>query len=294
MHHMRLRELECFSTLMMHGTVTRVADLLGLSQPAVSGILAGLEHQLGFQLFTRKAGRLHPTPEAHLLYVEASRILEGVADFKRVAEQIRIGKYGHLAIAAYPSISISLLPRVLSMFTADRPELQVKIITRHSQGVGNLLASQQFDFAIAELPLDYPAAHMDVFSYRCECMLAPDHPLAKLDVITPKELDGVPFVTLFRGDPIYQQLASAFSQHGAHWNVVAETEFFSTACELVAAGCGVGLIDPVISNPFTQHVVKRRFVPDISYEVAILRPMHLELSQIAQDFIALLKTHLTP
>ncbi|MDE8654609.1 LysR substrate-binding domain-containing protein [Novosphingobium album (ex Liu et al. 2023)] len=291
---MRFRELECFRSLMLHGTVTRVAELLGLSQPAVSGIVAGLERQLGFQLFTRRAGRLHPTPEAHLLHVEASRILDAAGDFTRVAEQIRIGKYGHLAIAAYPSISISLLPRVLSIFTADRPGLQVKIITRNSQGIRSLFTSQQFDFAIAELPLDYPATHMDVFSYCCECMMAPDHPLTELEVITPKDLDNVPFVTLFRGDPVYQQLANAFSQYGSRWNIVAETEFFSSACELVAAGCGVGIIDPVISTPFTEHIVKRPFAPDISYEIAILRPTHTELSQIATDFIELLKTHLTP
>ncbi len=77
------------------------------------------------------------------------------------------------------------------------------------------MSTQQFDIAIAELPLDYPTSHMEVFSYECVCMLPKAHPLAKLRQVTPGDLDGVPFVTLFRGDPIYQQLASAFSGHGA-------------------------------------------------------------------------------
>ena len=75
------------------------------------------------------------------------------------------------------------------------------------------------------------------------------HPLAELDVITPVDLDGVPFVSLFKGDPIYQQLAMAFSAYGSSWNVVAETEFFSTACELVCSDIGVGIVDPVVSLP---------------------------------------------
>jgi DNA-binding transcriptional LysR family regulator len=102
----------------------------------------------------------------------------------------------------------------------------------------------------------------------------------------------VPFVTLFRGDPIYQQLATAFSEHGAHWNVTAETEFFSTACELVAAGCGVGIVDPVVSRPFTENVVLVPFEPNIEYQIAILLPTREELSQVAAEFIEVLRPHL--
>ncbi|WP_229177984.1 LysR substrate-binding domain-containing protein [Bradyrhizobium ivorense] len=209
-----------------------------------------------------------------------------------MATEIRSGRRGHLAITAYPSISINLLPRLLSQFAANRPELQMKIITRNSATVQELMSTQQFDIAVAELPLDYPTSHMEVFSYECLCMLPKAHPLAKLKQITPDDLDGVPFVTLFRGDPVYQQLASAFSEYGARWNVVAETEFFSTACQLVAEGRGVGIVDPVVSRPLTEGVVTRPFKPKIQYQIAILSPTREALSQVAQDFIGLLRSAL--
>ncbi len=290
---MRLRQLECFCALMLHGTMTRAAELLGMSQPAVSTTIAALEHATGLTLFVRHGSRLQPTPEARLLYVEASRALEGVESTLRVAKEIRAGRRGHLSIAAYPSISISLLPRLLSDFRAKRPDLQIKIITRNSQIVKEFMSTQTFDIAIAELPIDYPTSHMDVFSYECQCMLPVDHPLTALQKITPTDLDNVPFVTLFRGDPVYQRLATAFSEYGARWNVVAETEFFSSACELVARGCGVGIIDPVISASFTANVVLRPFSPTISYEVAILYPLHEELAQITLEFVSLLKKALS-
>jgi DNA-binding transcriptional LysR family regulator len=157
-----------------------------------------------------------------------------------------------------------------------------------------MVSGQQFDLGIAELPDDYPRTHVETFTYQCECMLPPDHPLTARDVITPADLDGVPFVTFFRGGALYKKLAAAFSQYGAQWNVVAETEFFSTACELVSAGIGVGLIDPVVSAPFTGHVVKRPFLPKIMYEIGILYPTTNEPSQIAIRFADLLRTHLTP
>lgn len=289
---MRIRQLECFRTLMIHGTMTRAAELLGISQPAISSTIANLEHETGLTLFVRKGGRLQPTPEARLFFVEAERALEAVEKTHRIAKEIRTGKRGHLAIAAYASISINLLPRLMAEFAKERPGLQLKIITRNSQSVRELMSTQQFDLAIAELPLDYPTSNMEVISYECQCMVPLGHPLAALDVITPADLDGVPFVSLFKGDPIYQQLAMAFSAYGASWNVVAETEFFSTACELVCAGMGVGIIDPVVSLPFTGHLVLKPFSPPIKYEIALLLPTQEEPSQLAREFVRFLRQHL--
>jgi DNA-binding transcriptional LysR family regulator len=277
---------------MIHGTMTRAAELLGISQPAISSTIANLEHETGLTLFVRKGGRLQPTPEARLFFVEAERALEAVEKTHRIAQEIRTGKRGHLAIAAYASISINLLPRLMAEFAKERAGLQLKIITRNSQSVRELMSTQQFDLAIAELPLDYPTSNMEVISYECQCMVPVGHPLAALDVITPADLDGVPFVSLFKGDPIYQQLAMAFSAYGASWNVVAETEFFSTACELVCAGMGVGIIDPVVSLPFTGNLVLKPFSPPIKYEIALLLPTQEEPSQLAREFVRFLRQHL--
>ena len=289
---MRIRQLECFRTLMIHGTMTRAAELLGISQPAISSTIANLEHETGLKLFVRKGGRLQPTPEARLFFVEAERALEAVEKTSRIAKEIRTGKRGHLAIAAYASISINLLPRLLAQFAKERPGLEFKIITRNSQSVRELMSTQQFDLAIAELPLDYPSSNMEVISYECQCMVPIGHPLAELDVITPADLDGVPFVSLFKGDPIYQQLATAFSQYESSWNVVAETEFFSTACELVCSGMGVGIIDPVVSLPFTKNLILKPFSPVIKYEIALLLPTQEEPSQLAREFAHYLRQHL--
>jgi DNA-binding transcriptional LysR family regulator len=289
---MRIRQLECFRTLMIHGTMTRAAELLGISQPAISSTIANLEHETGLKLFVRKGGRLQPTPEARLFFVEAERALEAVEKTNRIAKEIRTGKRGHLAIAAYASISINLLPRLMAEFAKERPGLELKIITRNSQSVRELMSTQQFDLAIAELPLDYPTSNMEVISYECQCMVPIGHPLAALEVITPADLDGVPFVTLFKGDPIYQQLAMAFSAYGSSWNVVAETEFFSTACELVCSGMGVGIIDPVVSLPFTRNLLLKPFSPVIKYEIALLLPTQEEPSQLAREFAHFLRQHL--
>lgn len=289
-----MKQLECFRAIMLHGTMTRAAELLGMSQPGVSMTIAALEHATGLTLFARRGSRLIPTPEARLFYIEAARALESVENTLRVAREIKAGRRGHLSIAAYPSISINLLPNLLARFRQQRPDLEMKIITRNSLGVRELMSTGTFDLAIVEMPVDYPTSNMDVFSYDCMCMLPRGHPLSDRDEINPTDLNDIPFVTLFRGDPIYQQLAAAFSEYGSNWKVIAETEFFSTACELVAAGVGVGVVDPQISRPFTTELVLKPFRPAIRYDVAILRPVHEEMSNIAAEFLEVLRQSLGP
>lgn len=277
---------------MIAGTMTRAAEFLGISQPSVSNTIAALEDNLGFVLFARHAGRLHPTPEAELFFKEVSRSLAAMESVERAAVEIRAGNYGRLSVAAYPSISIALLPRIVSLFAEKRPGVQIKIVSVSSHLVKELIVGQPFDVAIAELPTSHPAENLDRFTYRCDCILTPDHPLAAKQVITPADLDDVPFVTLFRDHATHHQLATAFSNAGARWNVVAEVEYFATVCELVSAGCGVGVVDPVVSLPMTGGVVRRRFEPAILYEIGLLYPSPAPVSLITTEFIALLKTHL--
>lgn len=291
---MKLRQLECFRTLMIQGTMTRTAEVLGISQPAVSNLIADLARQLGVPLFTRRLGRLFPTSEAELLYREVGRALEGVENVQRAALEIREGRSGHLSIAAYASISISLLPKVMAIFLENRPGVQIKLVTRSSHLVPELISTEQFDIVFAEMPADYPSARTEVFSYRCQCVMPPDDPLAKKDVITPRDLDGKPFIALVRDAPIYQQIAWAFSQYGAKWNVVAQTEYYASACQLVRAGRGVSVIDPVISSAFADGLVCKPFEPEVRYDVAMLYNSRSNNSSIALEFTDLIRPLLRP
>lgn len=291
---MKLRQLECFRTLMIQGTMTRTAEILGVSQPAVSNMIADLSRELGVTLFTRRLGRLIPTGEAELLFGEINTALEAVENVSKAADGLKYGRSGHLSIAAYASVSINLLPRLIASFMHTRPGLKVKLVTRSSHLVPELISTQQFDLVVAETPADYPLARSEIFSYVCHCVLPPGSPLADKKVITPIDLDGHPFVALVRNAPIHQQMAWAFAQHGAVWNVVAETEYYVSACEMVRAGLGVSLVDPVISAPFFQGLECRPFKPDIHYDIAMLYKAKGPNAKLIGELISHIKPHLSP
>lgn len=211
MLYMLIREIECFQAIMTAGTMTRASEILGISQPAVSNTIATLEHRLGFQLFLRKSGRLQATPEALIFYEEAQRLLESVERANEAATRLRQGKTGHLTISAYPGISIKLLPELISQFQKNRTNVKVRLLSRSSHIVIEQLPSQMFDIAIAEKPSQFIGVDAKVFNFKCHCVLARNHPLAKHNLLTPNKLDGVPFVALFRDHMTTYQISRAFA-----------------------------------------------------------------------------------
>lgn len=84
-HHLRYRTLAAFHLTAEVRSATRAAELLGITQPAVSQLLAGLERAVGFPLFARGVGRgLEPTAEARELLVDVRRVLESMTALERV------------------------------------------------------------------------------------------------------------------------------------------------------------------------------------------------------------------
>src|SRR5437868_6942450 len=100
---MKIRQLEAFRAVMLCQTVTRAAEMLHISQPAATRLIADLEESVGFALFERVRGRLYPTAEAQVLYEEVQRSLVGVERIALAAQDIRELQRGSLQIAAAPA-----------------------------------------------------------------------------------------------------------------------------------------------------------------------------------------------
>ena len=93
-----LRQIEVFKALIDHGTVSRAAETLNISQPAASKLLMHLESDTGLKLFDRAKGRLAPTTQAMQLYSEIDRIFAGVRQVETAIAVIRREDQGRLAI----------------------------------------------------------------------------------------------------------------------------------------------------------------------------------------------------
>lgn len=292
---MDFRQLEIFRAVIENRSATRAAVALGVTQPAVSAQIARLETQVGFALFDRKGGRLEPTPEAMLLYDEVTQSLSGIDRLTQAILDIRQAQAGRLVVASQPGAAISLLPKLAAEFLRGRPGVTIRFVTRSSQTI-KMIPPEAFDLGLAEPPLDATSLDVQRFRVRCVAVLPEDHPCASRRKLTPRALDGQPFIAMFREHMTFHSVGRAFDEAGARWNVCAEAEFFATACALAANGAGVCIVDPFAAADAVARgkVVSRPFEPAIPYELVLFRASNRPQSRLAAEFAAALEAELTP
>lgn len=288
---MDIRLLEAFRSVVDHRSATAAAAALGVTQPAVSAQIARLEETVGFRLFERIGGRLKPTPEGLLFYAETANALSGIDRLAHAAEVIRGAAAGHLTIASHPSAAISVLPPLVAAFLAERAGVHIKMVTRASDVVSRLLPPESFDIAIAEPPVDTADFVLRRYRFRCVAVLGKRHKLARKASLSPADVSGLPFVSTWRATLTHQAIRETFAAAGADLDIVAETEFFASACAIAASGSAITIVDPFSAASFKgAEILVRPFQPAIPYEICVFhRPAP---SLLSEAFIGMLDAHL--
>ncbi len=194
---MNLRQVEIFRVVMTSGTTARAAEILHVSQPAVSKMIQELERSLGFHLFQRIKGRLHPTQEGQLFFREVEQAFLGLAHLRGAAARIRDYGSGELRIACLSALSTNVLPRALQAFMTRNPNVAITFQARMSSNVRDLVASGQFDLGIVADEIDSTGVAVEEFArFRVAVAMPQGHPLETLDVVHPSDLDGHRFIAL--------------------------------------------------------------------------------------------------
>ncbi len=289
------RQLEAFQAVMQVGSITRAADLLGVTQPAVSRLIGALEHAIGYGLFERQKGRLLATPEARALYESVEKSFIGIDKVAQAAADIRLFKRGALQIASMPAIALGFLPRVVSQFATERPGINVSIQIRSSQKVMELIASQQFDIGLAAVRGGHPAITIEpLLRTSMVCVIPENHRLAAKDVITPEDLENQVFISLGEEWGTRRLVDTAFDTAGISSRLTTvDTQLSEAACAFVREGFGVSLVEPIgAAESLERGVVARPFEPEIPYEYSLLYPRHRPRGRLTEAFVDNLKNAL--
>jgi DNA-binding transcriptional LysR family regulator len=269
---LNLRQVEAFKAVIEQGTVSRAAEILFVSQPAVSKLLAHLEDETGLALFERIRGKLAPTRHGMRLYAEIDRIFAGLRQVEQAVDSLRRDEQRHLTVGVLPALSGSFIRRVVMNFLKVHPDVRVSIETRSSQFVADWLITRQIDVGLVSGLVDNPYIDSEsLMEHPLICALPPTHPLCKKKIIRPQDLDDVPFVTFSAKSQTRQLVEAMFQRHAVRLNVVLETGTAPTVCEFIAAGLGVSLIHPLFADGSQDRLVLRRFKPDMTFGFRLCR-----------------------
>ncbi|NUB45905.1 LysR family transcriptional regulator [Fertoebacter nigrum] len=285
------REIEVFAAVMLHGTTTKAADALDVTQPAVSKTLQLLAEKAGFQLFRKTRQRLVPTPEAHMLYAEVQRVFESARTISRAAQEIRELRSGRLTICAMPAFGLTLLPSLVAEFSRSHPTVSIALDIRSSATVIQRASRNQLDIGIAVTAQeDVPSvSRRALVDTEPVCVMPAGHPLAQCAVVACSDLHGLDFVGMGSADPLRRQLDPLCESQGVQRRQRVEVSLSSACLDLVANGAGVAVVDRLSAwMARDRGIVIRRFQPKLDLKLSVYRPWGVIASTAADAFHDLL------
>ena len=287
---MKLRQLEALRAVVASGTTTQAADLLGLTQSAISRLITQLETELGLNIFDRRHGRLRITPEGQHFYDVVKKLLSGVDQITATARDIRTLKTGALRIIAMPALAYGLLPNTIAVINKQFRQIKISVEMGTRLDVEEGVESAQFDFGIATLPIKRQGIDVEpLFTADGVCVLPKGHHLAKKSKIVAKDLANLPFISMNSGSLLRYQTDELFGRLGINRTLSIEAPSTLLATNLVAKGLGVSIVHPFIASAYGDRVVSKPFTPKISYEYSLLFPTAQTRSQITNAFVGILR-----
>ncbi|WP_287029937.1 LysR substrate-binding domain-containing protein [Pseudomonas sp. UBA6310] len=293
---MNFKQVEAFRAVMLSGSMTAAAESLHTSQPNISRLIAQLERQSGFRLFERLGGRLLPTDEGTALFADVERAFIGLHSLEQSAQNIRRAGTGRLRIAAVPSLSLTLLPRVIQRFRAENPEVAISIHTNDSPTVAHWAASQFCDLGLASyVGKEFPGVKSQAI---CDvpgvCVFPKGHRLGALDSVGPEDLKGEEFISLSQNDGSRARVDRVFPDGKGQRKLNLETPYAATICSLVALGLGVSIVNPMVAMEYLHRDIETRpFYPQIRFPTYLLLPVDRPQSVLTQRFAQLIHEMLT-
>jgi DNA-binding transcriptional LysR family regulator len=189
-----------------------------------------------------------PTAEARRLFSETEKFMTGVERIENTARGIRQDERGEIAVAAYPALSLRLVPRYAAKFLAERPEVRLSILTRNSPDISNSMQARAADFGLSLVPSQDAGLKCVPFEdISMVCALPRTHKLARGSEIDLAHLNNEKLIGLGRDDLSHRIISEALAHAGVSMNVRVEAQMADTACVLVSEGLGIAFVPSVVT-----------------------------------------------
>jgi DNA-binding transcriptional LysR family regulator len=213
---MELRDLEYFVVVAEHGHLGRAADVLGLSQPALSKSLGRLEGAMQVKLFRRSSKGMELTAEGSLLLLRARELRQSLRNVAREVSDVSRGHAGHIKVGLGPSVNDQLMLSAFVELLREEPRITMKVIVSDADEIMPALQGGQLDVVVNILHPAPPAGFVYVALYQDEAVVccAPNHRLAGRSHVPLAELSKERWAVSEPRLPTQQRLHDVFRNSG--------------------------------------------------------------------------------
>ncbi|MBD1867592.1 LysR family transcriptional regulator [Cyanobacteria bacterium FACHB-471] len=253
MIHATLHQLKVFEATARHGSFTRAAEELFLTQPTVSMQVKQLTKAVGLPLFEQVGKKLYLTDAGRELFSTCQDIFSRLDQLEMRVADMKGMKQGQLRLAVITTAKY-FVPRLLGPFCQIYPGIDVSlIVTNHEQVIERLSDNQDDLYIMSQLP-----EHMDIEAYPFMdnplVVVAPStHPLAGKKNIPISELVGEPFIMREPGSGTRRSVQKLFDQEGISVRVRLELGSNEAIKQAIAGGLGLSVLSRHTLTPETSN-----------------------------------------
>lgn len=221
--------------------ITKAAERLHMTQPAVTRAIREIEDYYGIRLFERISRRLYVTEAGREFYAYALHITDS---FDQMETELRNwDKFGVLRVGTSVTIGNFLLPEVLKQFKEKHPKFRIRATVSNGRKVEELLMDNRLDLGVVEGRITGEFLHAEVIgSDRLVPVLPPDSVFAAREDIRLEELAGEAMILREEGSAGRSFINDVFSTHGLHADPVMESISTRAILQAVSAGLGISFL----------------------------------------------------
>jgi DNA-binding transcriptional LysR family regulator len=244
-----IRSLRYFLAIVDEGSFGGGARRVGVSQPAISQAIAGLEEELAARLFDRTGRRVLLTPEGEAFVESARQVLADFDELPARLDRARGVVRGRLEIGTTDVASIYVLPKVYRAYRRRYPEVDLSVRVEGTESLLRQLEDRRIEIAVITLSagdrhaeLRPPFAAEPLFREQLAFLVARSHPLAGRRSVSFQDLGDSPLIG-FKEDSITRRAVDVrFREHGVEPRVAMEMSSPEAIKRLVEVGLGVGVL----------------------------------------------------
>lgn len=289
---MNLRQLQAFIAVYRLESLTRAAEYMCITQPAVSVLIRQLEESIGVRLFDRTTRSLYPTETAHESIDRAEQILKEFDELQRSFVDAAHRKRGRLRLGATPAVAASLVAPALLALRRRHPEIDVTIDDVDPEDLIRIVTDKKVELSIGtphhpSFDVDLTTLIDDTISVICTL----DSPLARCEQISWREITAHSTVTVKKGSGIRTIIDNTMRSLGLRFEPIHEVSYLATAMSLTENGLGISILPSYLTRYYnTSRLIAIPLVdPIVKRNLSIITRRNMTLSFAGQRFVEALR-----
>lgn len=242
MIHATLHQLKVFEATARHGSFTRAAEELFLTQPTVSMQVKQLTKAIGLPLFEQVGKRLYLTDAGRELFGTCQEIFQNLDQLEMTVANLKGMKQGKLRLAVITTTKY-FMPRLLGPFCQQYPGIDVSLtVTNHERVIERLSGNQDDLYVMSQIPENLDVKAHPFLENPLVVVAPQDHPLTKEKNIPLKRLVEEPFIMRETGSGTRRALQKLLDSHNLSVKVRLELGSNEAIKQAIAGGLGLSVL----------------------------------------------------